>query len=138
MLDLEIQYARTTKKWFEGTNKTQIVEVLVNNIGSAWVLANNSISVTVQSSGLKTVRPGVIKRLRPGDQAMVEVGVINRAGVAPGMQGSATVIASNANFQVSRDITATMGIGDYLPTYESVYTHESPRCFAFVSSHVCH
>ena len=32
--DLEIQFARTTQLWLPGTNKTQIVEVIINNVGS--------------------------------------------------------------------------------------------------------
>ena len=31
--DLEIQFART-QLWLPGTNKTQIVEVIINNVGS--------------------------------------------------------------------------------------------------------
>lgn len=57
-LKLEVQYARSTKNWFPGTNKTQIVEVPVNNLGPEWALSNNSMNATVQSNGVKTIRPG--------------------------------------------------------------------------------
>jgi alpha-L-fucosidase len=111
-LNLEIQYARTTPKWLAGTNKTQIVEVLMSNTGSSWILANNIVNVTVESSGLKTVQAGKIKRLRPGDQVMVEVGVVNNAGVNLGSSGNATVRVANDHFQSTYTMNATFGIGE--------------------------
>src|SRR6201999_747268 len=45
-LALEVQFARTTNMWFEGTNKTQIVEATINNVGTEWILANQSVQVT--------------------------------------------------------------------------------------------
>lgn len=56
---LEIQYARSTQTWMEGTDKTQIVEVVVNNIGSKWVLAEDNVRVQVSSDGVETVVPGM-------------------------------------------------------------------------------
>ena len=128
-LELEIQYARSTKNWFPGTNKTQIVEVLVNNLGPAWVLSNNTMNVTVESPGVKTVQAGKIKRLRPGDQVMVEVGVENKAGVKPGSTGNATISLSNGKDQFEYTFNCTFGIADYEPTYESIYSHESPSWY---------
>ncbi|KAK7943124.1 glycoside hydrolase [Apiospora aurea] len=89
---LEVQYARTTQKWIEGTDKTQIVEVIVNNVGATWLLSNQTVTVSVDSPGLKTVSPVVLKRLRPGDQVIVEVGVVNNGGVAEGSKGPATIV----------------------------------------------
>jgi alpha-L-fucosidase len=78
--DLEIQFART-QLWLPGTNKTQIVEVIINNVGSECVLANNGVTVKISSPGLNTVSPGYINRLQPGDQAKVEIGVVNADGL---------------------------------------------------------
>jgi alpha-L-fucosidase len=128
-LKLEVQYARSTKNWFPGTNKTQIVEVLVNNLGHEWVLSNNSMNVTVQSKGVKTVQPGKIKRLRPGDQVMVEVGVENMAGVQPGSQGNATIFITDGRDEFEYTFNASFGIPDYEPTYDSIYSHESPSWY---------
>lgn len=125
-LDLEVQYARSTQLWFPGTNKTQIVEVLINNVGEDWVLANNSVQVTVSSPGYKTVTPGYIKRLRPGDQATVQVGVVNTEGTALGATGNATVLVTGAGVNSSYTFNATFGIVPYEATFESIYTHESP------------
>jgi alpha-L-fucosidase len=127
---LEVQYARSTNKWLHETDKTQIVEVLVSNVGeSGWVLSNNTVTVEVISDGLKTVQPGVVKRLRPGDQAIVEVGVVNQCGFGPGETGEATVVLSGINVNVSYSFEAAYGIADYDPTYESIYAHESPSWY---------
>lgn len=66
---LDVQLARSTNMWIEGTNKTQIFEATINNIGSDWILANHTVTLTIESEGVRTVQPGYIKRLRPGDQA---------------------------------------------------------------------
>ncbi|KAJ6160330.1 hypothetical protein N7470_003726 [Penicillium chermesinum] len=127
---LQTQYARSTQKWMEGTNKTQIVEVLVNNVGSLFALRNNSVRVLVESPGLETVHEGVIKRLSPGDQAIVEIGVRNRNGVPDGTSGPATIAIKGHNVTAARyTFQATYGIGRYEATYESVYSHESPNWY---------
>lgn len=128
-IKLDVQYARSTKMWIEGTNKTQIVEVRINNVGDEWVLANNSVKVTVAASGLKTVIPAVINRVRPGDQAIVQVGVENVAGVAEGTKGSATVHITGNDVQTSYTFDAFYGVPAYEPTFESVYSHESPMWY---------
>jgi alpha-L-fucosidase len=125
-IDLEIQFARTTQLWLPGTNKTQIVEVIINNVGSQWILANNSVKVEVSSPGLQIATPGYINRLQPGDQAKVQVGVINANGVSTGTTGNATVIVSGAGVNASYTFNATFGIAPYEATYESIYSHETP------------
>lgn len=128
-VDLEVQYARSTQLWMPDTNKTQIVEVIINNVGSQWVLANNSVQVSVSSAGYQTVVPGYVKRLRPGDQAKVQVGVINAVGVVQGTTGNATVLVTGAGVNSSYTFNATFGIVPYDATYESIYTHESPTWY---------
>lgn len=127
---LQVQYARSTQLWMEGTNKTQIIEVTINNDGTDWILANNSVRVNVEAPGYSTVVPGVINRLRPGDQARVQVGVVNADGVSPGTTGNATVQISGTSISTSPySFNATYGIVPYEATYESVYTHEAPQWY---------
>ena len=129
-IQLETQYARSTQKWMEGSDKVQIVEVLVNNFGSSFVLRNDSVRVHIESSSLETVTEGTIHRLGPGDQAKVEVGVRNRNGVTPGNIGPATVVVNGQNVaSVNYTFQATYGISPYEATYESVYSHESPSWY---------
>jgi alpha-L-fucosidase len=127
---LEVQYARSTQKWIDGTNKTQIIEVLVNNVGSDFVLRNHSVTLSIDSPGLETVSTGTLNRLRAGDQALVEIGVVNKEGVAAGSSGDATVIISgNGVSSTPYTFNATYGIRPYEATYESIYTHESPNWY---------
>lgn len=128
-ISLEIQHARSTNMWMEGSDKTQIFEVTVNNAGEDWVLANNSVKVAVEASGVQTVVPGVINRLRPGDQAIVQVGAVNANGTEAGTSGEATVQIQGAGVQASSTFNATFGIMPYEATYDSIYGHESPPWF---------
>ncbi|KAH0267099.1 glycoside hydrolase family 29 protein, partial [Aureobasidium melanogenum] len=128
-ISLEIQQARSTQLWIEGTNKTQLFEAIIVNTGDDWILANNSVKVTVEAPGVKTVQPGVINRLRPGDRAIVRVGVINANGTEPGTTGEAALRVTGAGVQASSMFNATFGIGTYEATYESIYTHESPTWY---------
>ncbi|KAK7710026.1 hypothetical protein SLS57_008524 [Botryosphaeria dothidea] len=127
---LEVLYARSTQKWFEGTNKTQIFEATINNVGTEFVLKNHSVSVWVDSPGVRTVQNATVKRLRSGDQVVVEVGVVNEDGVQPGSVGNATVhIAGDGIPEARYTFNATFGIAEYEATYDSVYSHESPSWF---------
>lgn len=127
---LETQYARSTQNWIEGTDKVQIVEVLVNNVGSSFALRDDCVRVRVESPGVETVSEGVIHRLSPGDQAKVEIGVRNRNGVAPGDSGPATIVVKGKNVASKKyTFQATYGIAQYKATYESIYTHESPSWY---------
>ncbi|CZR55229.1 uncharacterized protein PAC_05116 [Phialocephala subalpina] len=128
-IDLEVQYARSTQLWMEGTNKTQIVEVVINNVGQEWVLSNNSARVSISSPGYETVVPGYIKRLQPGDQVRVQVGVVNAGGVATGTVGEATVVVNGVGVDSSYAFNATYGIAPYEATYESIYSHETPNWY---------
>lgn len=127
---LEVLYARSTQKWFEGTNKTQIFEATINNVGTEFVLKNHSVSVWVDSPGVRTVQNSTVKRLRSGDQVVVEVGVVNEDGVQPGSVGNATFhIAGDGIPEARYTFNATFGIAEYEATYDSVYSHESPSWF---------
>ena len=116
---LEIQYARSTQKWMEGTDKEQIIEVIINNVGSEFVLRNHNVRVNVESPGLETVTQGIIKRLGPGDQAIVEIGIRNRKGVKAGDSGLATVLINGQHVSsLKYTFTATYGISQYEATYD--------------------
>ncbi|KAK9791432.1 putative Glycoside hydrolase superfamily [Seiridium cardinale] len=123
---LEVPYARSTKKYADMAN-TQVFEVTVSNIDEqAWVTANDSVEVSIESTGVSTVKAGLIKRLRPGDRVIVQVVVQNKEGINQGTKGVATARLKSKSVDVSHDFEATFGIGAYEATYESIYTHESP------------
>lgn len=126
---LEVELARSTNTWVEGTNKTQIFEAIINNVGKDWV-ANQSVTLTIESDGVRTVQPGYIKRLRPGDQARVQIGVVNAEGVSEGTTGPANLIISGEGLSnTSYTFNSTYGIQSYEATFESIYAHESPPWF---------
>lgn len=129
-IKLEIQQARTTNMWLDGTDKTQIVQVVINNVGDRWIYANDSVQVTITAPGLKTVQAGVVHRLRPGDQAKVQVGVVNTNGVAAGTKGLAHVTVSGNGCHASSTFDATYGITSYEDSYESIYNHEAPSWYS--------
>lgn len=125
--ELEIQYARSTQKWMDGPDKIQIVEVIVNNVGSEFVLRNNSVRLNVRSPGMDTVVEGVIKRLGPGDQTTVQIGVKPKQVEGLVNSGPATVTISGDGIRTAAyTFNATYGIQPYQATYESIYSHESP------------
>ena len=129
-ISLEVQYARSTQMWQEGSNKTQIVEVTVNNVGTEWVLANNSVRVTVSAQGYTTVSPGIINRLHPGDQAIVQLGVVNSEGTAIGSIGNATInVQGTGVSSAPYTFNATYGVIPYGSSFESIYAHEAPMWY---------
>ncbi|KAH7079788.1 glycoside hydrolase superfamily [Paraphoma chrysanthemicola] len=127
---LSVQYARSTQKWVEGSNKTQIYEVLVSNAGTGQILRNHSVTASVESEGVKTVQAGYIKRLGAGDQTRVNVEVENLEGVESGTVGPATVIINGEGIDtVSYTFNASFGLKPYEATYDSIYAHDSPDWF---------
>lgn len=85
----------------------------------------------MKSPHLETVKPARVKRLRPGDSAIVQVGVENKHGVEAGSKGPATAVAhwGGGHGAASKTVTATYGIPSYNATPESVNTHEAPEWF---------
>ncbi|KAI4595929.1 hypothetical protein KJ359_006220 [Pestalotiopsis sp. 9143b] len=123
---LEVVYARSTKKYAEVAT-SQIYEVTIRNVDDqSWVTANDSVQVTIESDGVTTTKEGIIKRLRPGDRVVVQVEVENKPGVDPGTVGVATARLASNTVDVRHDFQATFGIEPYEPTYESIFSHESP------------
>jgi alpha-L-fucosidase len=85
--------------------------------------------VEISSPGLNAVSPGYINRLQPGDQAKVQIGVVNADGGSPGTTGNATVIVSGIGINTSYTFNVTFGIKPYEATYESIYSHETPSWY---------
>lgn len=67
-----VQDVRPTQKWL--ASGSQVVEVTVNNGGDSCV-ADGGLTVTIMAAGFTTVETGKIKRLCPGDQKTVQVGM---------------------------------------------------------------
>ncbi|MGW1051241.1 alpha-L-fucosidase [Streptomyces sp. NPDC002521] len=108
----------------------QSVEATVVNAGTVAVLAADGVSVSVDTEGARTVQPARIRRLDPGEQARVRIGIRNSPGTAPGTRrdGTVTVTGRGARAAASR-ATLTLGTADYRPTETSLSAHQAPYWF---------
>ncbi|WP_217241855.1 alpha-L-fucosidase [Streptomyces sp. AC555_RSS877] len=126
---LALRGARSTNSLLESSG-AQSIEATVVNAGTVSVLAADGVSVGVEVPGARTVEAARVRRLDPGEQARIRVGIRNRAGTAPGTvrDGSVTVTGrgTEAAAQKSR---LTLGVADYQPTASSLSGHQAPYWF---------
>lgn len=127
---LAVEYARSTRKWVEGSDKIQIVEAVIDNVGSKPLVAENAVEITVEAAGAHTVQSATVKRLMVGDKTAVEIGIVNNDGVAAGTSGDVTVKICGEGIETTEyTFQGIYGIPEYEATYESIYTHESPNWY---------
>ncbi|MGW3206364.1 alpha-L-fucosidase [Streptomyces sp. NPDC001135] len=108
----------------------QSVEATVVNAGTVAVLAADEVSVTVDAPGARTVRPARIRRLDPGEQARVRIGVRNRPGTPPGTRRDGTVRVTGRGAQAAAGrAPLTLGTADYDATETSLSAHQAPYWF---------
>lgn len=117
---IQIQYVRPTQK--HDSKRIQTVEVVVNNAGPDWI-SGDGVKISITAPGIQTVEPGFIKRLGPGDQNKVNVGVIGCGSVTAKIHISGCL---NATYSVPN---VNFGLEDYTSELESLSTHESPEWF---------
>ncbi|KAH8700050.1 glycoside hydrolase superfamily [Phaeosphaeriaceae sp. PMI808] len=126
--EVSIVQANASSRLIENRLETQIFDVKLENTGDVWLVDSHNLTVVVQSEGLITVQPAKVKRIRPGNSVVVEVGVQNKPGVNRGSTGTAKVVAQWANgVSTSLNITATYGIPIYTASKASINKHESPN-----------
>lgn len=119
---VQVQSVRPTQKWTE--QGSQVVEVTVNNIGSECV-SGSGLAVTLQGAQVSTVEMGSLKRLCPGDQKRVDVGVT-------GDVNSTTVAITLSGVGVNQTATfsgLSFGFESYTTDLTSIGKHESPQWF---------
>lgn len=117
----EIQFVRPTQKWVG--DGYQVVEVTVNNPGTVCI-SNEGLNVSISESGVRTVQPGLIRRLCPGDQKRVDVAVSGSSN------GTLTVMLEYDGL-VSRHTIShiELGLTEWTSDYDSISRHESPQWF---------
>lgn len=117
---IQIQYVRPTQK--HDSKRVQTIELAINNAGPDWI-SGGGVEVSIAAPGVQTVEPGYLKRLRPGDQKKINVGVIGCGSgtVQVNMTGSV-----NATFSVEG---VSFGLEEYTSELESLSNHESPEWF---------
>ncbi|MEV0743224.1 alpha-L-fucosidase [Streptomyces sp. NPDC050549] len=124
---LALRDAHSTNSLLESSG-AQSVEATVVNAGTVAILAGDGVSVRVDAEGARTVEAARIRRLDPGEQARVRVGV--RSGATPGTvrDGTVTVTGRGSQAAVSHK-QLTLGVADYRPTGTSLAGHQAPYWF---------
>ncbi|MGW5459011.1 alpha-L-fucosidase [Streptomyces sp. NPDC003996] len=126
---LLLRSAHSTSSLLEPSG-AQSVEATVVNAGTVAVLAADGVSVAVDVPGARTVQPARIRRLDPGEQARVRIGIRNRTGTAPGTRRDGTVTVTGRGTEAAAvSGTFTLGTADYAPTEDSLFAHQAPYWF---------
>ncbi|ORY63067.1 alpha-L-fucosidase [Pseudomassariella vexata] len=120
---VNVQAVRPTQKWL--ANGTQAVEVTVNNAGSECV-SGDGLKVSLAGTGFKTVLPGSVKRLCPGDQKVVTVGV---DGSSKGPVPVDVAISQASSNQTVRFQNVEIGLTSWTSDPDNLARHESPEWF---------
>ena len=126
---LALRDVHSTSSLLESSG-AQSVEATVVNAGTVAILAGDEVSVHVDVPGARTVEPARVRRLDPGEQARVRVGIRNRAGTAPGTRRDGSVSVTTRGRQVtSQQRSLTLGTADYQPAEASLDGHQAPYWF---------
>lgn len=117
---VQVQFIRPTQK--HDSNQVQTIELIINNSGPQWISGGGS-EVSITGPGIQTVQPGYIKRLRPGDQKKINVGVIGSGNVTAQIHFTGSM---NATFSADG---VSFGLEEYTSELASLSSHESPEWF---------
>ncbi|XP_014550288.1 glycoside hydrolase family 29 protein [Bipolaris victoriae FI3] len=123
-----IDAATLTSKWFEGSDKVQIIEMILTNHDTAESFTKaEDLTITASSSYFDLVKPARITRLIAGQQVVAQIGIKNKEGFAPGDSCSGTITANWVGGRTtSKNITGSCGFGDYTATKASLNKHWTP------------
>ncbi|KAI1424298.1 alpha-L-fucosidase [Xylaria sp. FL1777] len=118
-----VQAVRPTQKWF-GVGE-QVVEVTVNNVGAECV-AGSGATVTLVGEGFVTSKPGRVKRLCPGDQKVVKIGV---KGSPDTPVNVSVAIDGDIAQQITEFPDVEIGLTDWTSELDNLARHEAPEWF---------
>ncbi|KAK7735263.1 hypothetical protein SLS53_007653 [Cytospora paraplurivora] len=119
---VEVQSVRPTQKWTEAGN--QVVEITLNNVGDE-CLSGKGLKVSLNALGVATAEAASIRRLCPGDQRRVNVGV---TGTANGTTVAVTLAGASSNRTFSFS-GVDIGLEAFTSDLSSIAKHESPDWF---------
>lgn len=119
---VQIQTVRPTQKWT--TAGSQVVEITINNIGTECV-SGSGLAVSLKGSGVTTVEQGSLKRLCPGDQKRIDVGVTGDANAAT----VAVTLSGTKINQTTSFANLDFGFENFTTDLTSLGKHESPQWF---------
>jgi alpha-L-fucosidase len=123
---LAIRGARSTPKLLSGD--IQAVEATVVNLGDEWITERDAVSVSAEVFGARTVRPATVRRLAPGEEVRLRIGIV-RTGAPVDTVVNGKVVAQGKRLRVEQQVRFTLGVADYRATDASLGGHESPYWF---------
>lgn len=119
---VQVQSVRPTQKWTAAGS--QVVEVTINHVGSECV-SGAGLTVSVDGGAVSTVEKGSLKRLCPGDQKRVDVGVTGDANATT----VAVTLSGTSSNQTTSFSKLDFGFETYTTDLASLGKHESPQWF---------
>ncbi|TLD08102.1 hypothetical protein PspLS_12118, partial [Pyricularia sp. CBS 133598] len=125
---LAIQGPVLTSKWFEGSDYVQVVEMVLRNTDTVNAfIAADKLTITALSDSIELVQPAVVKRLMPGQEVVVQIGVKNKPTTPRGTSCSVTIKASwSESSSASTTALGVCGFGDYTADRTSLSRHWTP------------
>jgi alpha-L-fucosidase len=123
---LAVRGARSTTKLLSGG--AQAVEATVVNLGDEWITERDAVSVFAEVFGARTVKSAQVRRLAPGEEIRVRIGIV-RTGAPVDTVVNGKVVAQGKRLRVEQPVRFTLGVTDYQPTDASLGAHESPYWF---------
>ncbi|KAK7934699.1 glycoside hydrolase family 29 protein [Apiospora marii] len=120
---LGVQSVRPTQKWLE--DGAQVVDVTVNNAGSECVSGGERM-LSLEGPGFQTTSLGRLKRLCPGDQKVVTLGV---QGSSNGSISVEVVIDDDKGQERVPFKDVSIGLTEWTQDLDSLARHESPDWF---------
>lgn len=119
---VDVQNVKPTQIWTESQDgKSQLVEVLVNNAGLQCV-HGQGLTISIEGTGIRTVLPGHIKRLCPGNQKSVQVSLIGSG------KRSADIVIDYRN-TTTRHTFRNLEFGLTEWTSANLAAHQAPQWF---------
>ncbi|KAI1826384.1 glycoside hydrolase family 29 protein [Xylaria intraflava] len=119
-----VQSVRPTQKWFEAGE--QVVEVTINNAGSECV-SGSGLEVSLFGEGFETTTPGHLRRLCPGDQKIVKIGV-KGCSEGPG-EVSVVIDDGKPGRKTFRFSDVEIGLTEWTADLDNLARHEAPDWF---------
>ncbi|KAI1207540.1 glycoside hydrolase family 29 protein [Annulohypoxylon truncatum] len=120
---VDVQSVRPTQKWI--SSGVQAVEITLNNAGSECV-AGDGLNLTLLGDGLQTAGKGYLKRLCPGDQKIVTIGVESTSSAVVNV----SVILDYAGSQRTTEFdNIQFGLTEWTTDLDNLAKHESPEWF---------
>ncbi|KAI1385197.1 glycoside hydrolase family 29 protein [Hypoxylon trugodes] len=116
---VSVQSIRSTQKWLD--SGAQAVEITINNAGSECV-AGDGLTFSISGDGLETIDDGHLKRLCPGDQKIVTVGVETSSNGTV----NASVIINKWSVEFEG---IQFGLTEWTTDLDNIARHESPDWF---------